>query len=161
MQRRSIVYINALVLRLDRFDVSLDKIGAREARQPPQIDMTGIKIVMTGDQPRQHARIGRVGSARDERELETQRGPHAKVFEYGHVTVAAARQHQMTAHGRCGIIHALECAMRTPLAIMLGTRVYRRAGTTARPTDLPPRRASALRTRNDGRRLLITCLPPP
>ncbi len=80
-----------------------EQARAGEAAQPLEVDMRVVEAVMPGDQTRQHARVGRVHVAADQRQAHARHGPHAEPLEDGDMAVPAADQHQILDDG--GALH--------------------------------------------------------
>jgi len=103
--RRTARHAEFAVFEVDTVDFGVVEPGACEACQRPQIDVTGVVVVMPGDVAWQHAGVGGVDVAGDEREPQPGFGLHAEAAQHGHVGVAAADQHDILDHGNSGALH--------------------------------------------------------
>ena len=73
-----------------------------ETRERTQVDVAIVASVMTGDVAGQHARIGCMDVAGDQREAYAGQGCHAESLEYRHMGMPAADQYDVLDHGcRC------------------------------------------------------------
>ena len=105
--RRAVPAQHPLVGGIEADRLVMEELGAGEAGQRPEVDMGVIEAVMSGDQARQHARIGRVGIPADQRQADAGDRPHAEALEHGDMAVAAAEQHQILEHRNIGLLHRL------------------------------------------------------
>ena len=72
-----------------------DQPRAGEARQPAEVDMALVEIVVAGDPARQHARIRGLDIAGDQRHPHARHRPHAKALQHMDMGMAAADEHQI------------------------------------------------------------------
>ena len=77
----------------------LEEPCSGEARQRTRIDVHLVGSVMTGDVAWQHARVGRVDLARDQRQADTGQRLHAEAPQHGDMRVARTHKHHVLHHG--------------------------------------------------------------
>jgi hypothetical protein len=72
-----------------------------------------VDAIMTGDQTRQHAGIGRVGVPTDQRKTNAEQRLHAETFEHGHVAVPPADKHKVLNDRSLAALHghSAECEL--------------------------------------------------
>jgi hypothetical protein len=87
-------------LRVERDDFVVLEAGSGEIREWTEIDMRFIERVVAGDQAGQHAGIGGVYVARDQRQSHPGFGLHAKALQYFDVAVTAADEHEIFQYRR-------------------------------------------------------------
>ena len=94
----------------------VEKAHARPLAQPEQIDVRVLEGVVSGEQPRQHARVGRESRAGDQRNAQAGGARHGQLAHDQRVRMAAADQHQILlrglarAHGLTGDWRSRGCA---------------------------------------------------
>ena len=72
-----------------------DQASAGKARKPAEIDVTFLKRVMSSDVTRQHAGIGCLDIAGDERHAHPRHRPHAKALQHVDMGMTAADEHKI------------------------------------------------------------------
>ena len=73
--------------------------GAGKAAERAEIDMRLIERVVSGDQARQHAGIGRIDIAANEGEANPRHRPHAETPQDRDMAVPATDQHEVLDNG--------------------------------------------------------------
>ena len=74
--RWPVVAMHQLAIHIQRGHVAMKEPRIGKACQGPEIDMGLVKTVMTGNETRQHARIGRVDIAADQGQADARNGFH-------------------------------------------------------------------------------------
>ncbi len=72
-----------------------DQPRAGKPRQPAEVDVAFVEIVMAGDPARQHARIGGLDIAGDQGHAHPGHRPHAKAFQHMDMGMPAADEHEI------------------------------------------------------------------
>ncbi len=90
-----------------------DQARAGEARKAAEIDVAFLKRVMPGDVARQHAGIGRLDVAGDERHAHPRRRPHAKALQYVDMGMTAPDEHKILSD-RNWLLHCRHYAPAPP-----------------------------------------------
>ena len=72
-----------------------------------------VEVIVTGDQTRQHAGIGRVGVPADQRETNARHRLHAETFEHSHVAVPPAYKYEVLNDRSLAALHgcSAECEL--------------------------------------------------
>ena len=83
-----------------------DQPRAGKAREPAEIDVAFLKGVMPGDIAGQHARIGRLDIAADQRDPHPRHRPHAKALQHMDMGMAAADENEILSD-RNALLHRL------------------------------------------------------
>ena len=76
-----------------------------EHRQPREVDMHFVIVVMPCDVAWKHAGVGRVHVGADQREANTGNRFHAKFFKHNHMAVPAAHQHDVSEDRLISCLH--------------------------------------------------------
>eukprot|EP00964_Phaeocystis_antarctica_P103740 scaffold68995_cov60-Phaeocystis_antarctica.AAC.2 len=90
---------HAALRDVDPARLRVDQPRIREGREPRQVNVALLARVHARDVARQHARVGRLDVARDEREPHARLGAHAEHLEHVHVRVATAHEHEVLDDG--------------------------------------------------------------
>ena len=72
-----------------------DQPRAGKSREPAEIDVAFVERIVPGDVARQHARIGRLHVAGNERHAHPGHRPHAEALQHMHVRMAAADENEI------------------------------------------------------------------
>ena len=113
----------------------VEKAHARPLAQSEQVDMGFLEGVVSGEQARQHARVGGKRRAGDQRDAQAGGARHGQLAQHQRVRMAAAGQHQILPRGLIGA-HGLTGGWRS----RAGSRAIRRAqvyGQIRRPVQCP------------------------
>src|SRR6516162_7491543 len=84
-----------------------------KAREPAEIDVALLKGVMPGDTARQHARIGRLDVAADQRDPHARHRPHAKGLQHMDMGMPAADEDEVLSD-RNALLHRTHYARALP-----------------------------------------------
>ena len=76
----------------------MDQPRARAGAERSQVDVAFLEAVVAGDEARDHAGVGRLDIAADQRHPRVLQRPLAKLLEHMDVGMAAADQHQISHH---------------------------------------------------------------
>ncbi len=82
----------------------VDQPCAGEPREPPKVDVAFLEPVTPGDIAGQHAGIGRLDIASDQRQAHAGRRSHAKALQHMHMGMAAADENEILGD-RNGVLH--------------------------------------------------------
>ena len=91
-------------------DLVLEKTRTRKAGQRAQIDVHIVMAVVACNVAGQHARVGRVAVAADQRQAHTRHGLHAPHLEHDSMAVAAADQHNIAQDRLFTRLHQRPCS---------------------------------------------------
>ncbi|CAM4375169.1 hypothetical protein PARU111607_15935 [Palleronia rufa] len=84
---------------------SQDQPRAGEARQPHQVDLQRVAVVMAGDEARQHPGVGRRRAGIDDRQPRARQRIHPPAPQHQRMGVTAADQHDVSGQGQGGGQH--------------------------------------------------------
>ena len=110
-------------VRVKRFHPAEDQTGIGEARQFDQIDLESVAGIVSGDEARQHACIGRRGGGVDQRQSRARHRRHAPTAQEQSMGVSAADKDDVPGVGKRHRHHVRSLAV----ARWLGERVRARS----------------------------------
>ena len=81
------------------------KAGAGKLGERPQVDVSLVELIVTGDEAREHSRVRRMDVASDEGEANARHGLGAEALQDSHVAVSASDQNQILGDGNLNRMH--------------------------------------------------------
>jgi len=122
-------HMDLALVEVDTLNRAQHHPRAREARQLHQVDIQRRAVIVTGDETRQHARIGRGGTGIDHRHPCARQRHHPPFAQHQRMGVAAPDQNKVAGAGQGRCVHDVSW----PYALVCRRRVRPRGWPICRP----------------------------